>query len=649
MNIGKLTPTEETGFQALVAIAKEQEKPQADHIKEQRVKTKAPKLAKRRKISVDEAEKIIRSRSKGNLMPNDEIIFQSMGRTTVTDILNDLEKYNLQPCADPLEPEEGTGRAMLFANADTGHPVINSMLHGGIVYSLKNGAGVDFKPDSKMWHFAEATAILDELAEVDDRECTREVIANIFENNDFTVLELNDIRNQAKKQHGFNKGSLDAITHQKTSTPGDDDRTHSNLADDFIQSNLNGAISCESFVWQFDEETGLWESSTLDKLAGKIGKSYSGKNCKKGSDYTAISKLVYHQILHDDFFKNAPFGVPAKSYFIRLDENDVLMQESYRPEHRQRFKLAADPEPGEKPLFQKWLDDSFQGGDTEQVATLQEICGAIITGSMSRLQKAIFLYGSGANGKSVLLVMLAGMLPPELQCAVPPALFSDQYYRAQLAGKVLNIVGEIEKSKPLKAEFKDIIACDSKVSARMPYKMPFEFTPTAAHIFAGNHLLATKDHTHGFYRRWALFDFQHKVPADERIPNMGEKIIANELPGVLQWCLVGAKRLAKNKFILTTSFSHETLMEKWKNRADSVFAFLSDDEFVKLVPDHADEPAARVRKLKVYEHYKEWAHVVNVRAVGRYEFYDRAKLKLSETRENNTRFYHGIFLLEGRF
>ena len=645
MNIENLTQVEETALKAIVAVAKEQTKPEADRIKAQRVKTEAPKLAKRRKIPVDEAEKIIHSRSNGDLMPGDEITFQGGECVTVADVHAGPERFIGRSCADPLEPEEGTGRAILLRGEKDGKLFVYSHLHGGQYFYLKSKIPV--KQKTHIWQFKEATSILDELAEVDDRECAREIITDIFKNNDFGELELDDLRNQAKKQHNFNKKALDSITQRGEIGQGKDERTHSDLANDFIQSKLTGAISCESSIWKFDKKTGLWESETLEKLAVLIGQNYFGQNCKKGGDYTAIAKIVYHQLLREDFFKNAPFGVPAKNYFIRLDKHNALKKEPYRPDHRQRFKLAADPEPGQTTLFQKWLDDSFQGGEAEQIETLQEILGAIITGSMSRLQRAVFLLGNGANGKSVLLVILSGMLPPGMQCAVPPALFSDQYYRAQLAGKVLNIVGEVEKSKPLRAEFKDIVACDSKVSARMPYKVPFEFTPTAAHIFAGNHLLTTKDHTHGFYRRWALFNFQHEVPPDKRIPNLGEKIIANELPGVLQWCLEGAKRLAHNKFVLTTSFTHEALMQKWKTRADSVFAFLADDEFVKLVPDHADKPAARVRKLKVYEHYREWAQIVNVRAVGRNEFYERAALKLTEIREKNERLYLGIFLLNG--
>lgn len=137
MNIEKLTQVEETAFKAIVAVAREQARPEADKIKEQRVKTEAPKLAKRRKVSVDEAKKIILSRSNGDLMSDDEIIFQDSGRISVADILSDPEKYVGCSCADPLEPEEGTSRAILLRGDKDKRLFISSRLHGGQYFFLK--------------------------------------------------------------------------------------------------------------------------------------------------------------------------------------------------------------------------------------------------------------------------------------------------------------------------------------------------------------------------------------------------------------------------------------------------------------------------------------------------------------------------------
>ena len=232
------------------------------------------------------------------------------------------------------------------------------------------------------------------------------------------------------------------------------------------------------------------------------------------------------------------------------------------------------------------------------------------------------------------------MFPKGLKSAIPPEKFTDQYYRADLAGKIINIVGELYKTKSLHAVFKDIIGCYTPLVARLPYKEPFNFKPSAAHIFASNHYPQTKDHTHGFYRRWVIIDFKNTVTDDKKIPNLGSKIAADELPQVLEWSLQGAKRLVKNNFVLSLTNSHEKSLEHWKNTKDSVWSFLNDDEIV------IRDQNTRTPKKVVYAAYKTWCDDMGVRAVGYQEFCERCRSKYSEgKRTNEKRCFDGLKLV----
>lgn len=142
MRIQGITPIEEQKYLSLVDVKKKEVSPEAEAIRFNRIQAEAPKLAERQKISIDQAVQVLQSRTAGNLQPEDVVRFQSLGNVPVADILADPEKYDKQPCADPLEPEEGTGRAKFFANTETGKPIIHSMLHGGAVYHLQIGTDV---------------------------------------------------------------------------------------------------------------------------------------------------------------------------------------------------------------------------------------------------------------------------------------------------------------------------------------------------------------------------------------------------------------------------------------------------------------------------------------------------------------------------
>ena len=142
MELTELTPTEEQAYIDTVGVEKEKAKPEAETIKEKRIRVEVPKLAKIQNITSGKAEEILRSRANGVLEKKDVIHFKSFGQVPVSSVLDDPEKYNKQYCADPLEQEEGTSKALFFSNEDTGTPLIHSMLHGGQDYWLKHSTDI---------------------------------------------------------------------------------------------------------------------------------------------------------------------------------------------------------------------------------------------------------------------------------------------------------------------------------------------------------------------------------------------------------------------------------------------------------------------------------------------------------------------------
>jgi P4 family phage/plasmid primase-like protien len=472
---------------------------------------------------------------------------------------------------------------------------------------------------------------------------------DVLEHSDFGPIEEALIKDLLKKVTGINKTAMDRFKKDRLGNgkATADSLTHSELSAHFIAAELpedpTKSTACEGKIWVYNDDSGIFEAMPLTEVEIKVGDNYQTKYCKRGSDYKSIAILVHNRVLDEDFFKNAPRGLPGETAFFCVDNTGSISRKEYEPTLRQRFKLGCDPDSNcVTPIFSTFMNDSFPKNQNQQ-DLIQEIFGAMLTGLSSKLQTAFFLYGAGANGKSVLLEILDGLVSRELKCSVKPDMFGNEYYRAELAGKLINIVGEVDKDKQITADFKDVVGCDVPVTARMPYERPFRFTPLCGHFFAGNGFPQTRDHSMGFYRRWRFVYFKNIVPEGKRIPALAKKILATETPGILFWALDGAKRLIKNDYKLTTTTENKALIAQWQLSGDSVEAFLNDETYVQI------HPSVSCEKEHAFEAYRHYCSFAGVRYIGLHNFYQRIGTRFRERKKpHEKRTFEGFDVLYSR-
>ena len=72
-----------------------------------------------------------------------EIVTDSHGIKTIRELLADPEKYHEATCGDPIDPEDGAGKAKIYTMNQDGRPAINSFAHGGSVYILEEDLFAD--------------------------------------------------------------------------------------------------------------------------------------------------------------------------------------------------------------------------------------------------------------------------------------------------------------------------------------------------------------------------------------------------------------------------------------------------------------------------------------------------------------------------
>ena len=185
-------------------------------------------------------------------------------------------------------------------------------------------------------------------------------------------------------------------------------------------------------------------------------------------------------------------------------------------------KITAVGPRGDCPRFLAFLD-RITGGDSELVAYLQRVLGYALTG-LTREHALFFGYGTGANGKSVLLSTVSGILgdyhsarrsrhsPRQTAIATRPispafaAPASSRRRKPRRAG-----------AGP-KARIKQLTGGD-RYAARFMRQDFFEYRPTFKLFIAGNHKPILRSVDEAIRRRFHLIPFAVTIPPEERDAN----------------------------------------------------------------------------------------------------------------------------------
>jgi putative DNA primase/helicase len=214
-----------------------------------------------------------------------------------------------------------------------------------------------------------------------------------------------------------------------------------------------------------------------------------------------------------------------------------------RPHRAEDFmtKTTAIAPGGECPLFLAFLD-RITGGDREIAAYLQRAFGYALTG-LTREHALFFAYGTGANGKSVLLSTVAGILGDYHRTA-PIETFTatnGERHPTDLAGlrgaRLVSATETEEGRRWAESRIKQLTGGDV-ISARFMRQDFFEFLPAFKLFLAGNHKPSLRSVDEAIRRRFHLVPFAVTIPADERDGELTEKLKA-EWPGILAWLIEG--------------------------------------------------------------------------------------------------------------
>ncbi|MDR6405862.1 MULTISPECIES: phage/plasmid primase, P4 family [Chryseobacterium] len=283
------------------------------------------------------------------------------------------------------------------------------------------------------------------------------------------------------------------------------------------------------------------------------------------------------------------------------------------------------------PLFMKFLDEVIPENELQKV--LSEYLGYIfIKNSFLKLEKVLLLYGTGANGKSVLFEIVCALLGTEnITSFSLQSLTRDSYYRAMLTNKLLNYASEIN-GKLETSVFKQLISGEP-VEARLPYGNPQIIKDYARFIFNCNELPKEIESTNAFFRRFIIIPFRLTIPSEKQDKKLAEKIINSELSGVFNWVIQGLNRLLTNKnFTYSEIVKNE--VSQYELESDTVLMFLDDMDYEISINETCSATS-------LYKEYKTYCNDNGHIACSQKTFSQRlVKKGIVKKRGNKTTFYY---------
>jgi putative DNA primase/helicase len=204
-------------------------------------------------------------------------------------------------------------------------------------------------------------------------------------------------------------------------------------------------------------------------------------------------------------------------------------------------KITAVAPGGDCPLWMAILA-RLTDGDPEYQRHLQSLCGYVLTG-ITREQAAFFVYGTGANSKSVFLNTFSGLMGDYARTAPIETFLASLSERhptdlAALQGARLVTAVESEVNRHWDEAKIKVLTGGERIAARFMRQDFFEFVPEFKLILAGNHKPRLHTVDEAMRRRFNLLPFTVTIPAAERDLELADKL-RQEWPGILQWAIDG--------------------------------------------------------------------------------------------------------------
>lgn len=289
-----------------------------------------------------------------------------------------------------------------------------------------------------------------------------------------------------------------------------------------------------------------------------------------------------------------------------LDGTLDLQTGMLRPAARKDYctKLTSAVPDSKKPV--RWLQflNEITNRDKQLQAYLQRVCGYCLTGN-TREHAMFFLYGTGANGKSVFVETISGILGDYAK-TTPMETFTASHNEphltnlATLRGTRLVTATETEEGQRWAEAKLKLITGGERIAARFMRQDLFEYTPQFKPMISGNHRPSLRNVDEAMRRRMNLVPFSVTINPDKRDMKLADKL-RREWGGILQWAVEGCLAWQRDGLQPPPAVTEATK------------DYLEDQDVlgIWLAEKTVDDKGARANPTELYRAYKGWAEARN--------------------------------------
>jgi len=285
--------------------------------------------------------------------------------------------------------------------------------------------------------------------------------------------------------------------------------------------------------------------------------------------------------------------LPLKNGYLHIDTDGSIRLEQPEKRFGLYYTIGCDFDLAAAAAeFMRFLEAVLPDADVR--AWVRAYIGYTLM-SDTRYQKATFWLGGGSNGKSTLGEIIAAL---HVKTAAMKLDKLDDFKLVPLIGASLVYVDET----PIRIDEQQLkmLISGGLVQVDRKFREPLSLRPTAKWIICGNSLPAISDHSHGFWRRIAVVNFERNFAEHEQDPLLPSRIIENELAGVLLWAISGLVEVLKAGRLPPLPSAMQRAVENGKRETSSVLAWLDDDRIEQ-------DAEAWTPRAEVYLDYKSWA------------------------------------------
>jgi putative DNA primase/helicase len=298
------------------------------------------------------------------------------------------------------------------------------------------------------------------------------------------------------------------------------------------------------------------------------------------------------------------------------------------------------------PLFDKFMEEVTLGR-SDLTTLLLEFAGYSLSNDDNWLQKAMFLNGGGANGKSTYADVIRALAGSDNVSAQRLERLGNPVVNALLENKLLNISEETGAAALFDGQdFKELVS-GGHINIKKLYKNQYEVVNRTKFMLLCNELPMASDGSHGFFRRLVIVPFDAVFNEASRDPHILAKL-STELSGVFNLVLHHYKDL-KARGTLTMASTASAAVNKYMVQADVASAWIRDN-FELLDTATADK---WVTSTDVYQEYShncqyEWG----IKAVSATRFWIKAEhvfkdLEFHSRRKNMRKNGKQVWIIKG--